>query len=705
MLTDVVDATSSSRRGPLRRRFMRSMSIGVKLWTTTGILALPLIGLGVFYVQSLTSTLGFSSKELEGVALYRPLQDLTGDVDRHSERYADYLGGDKAVAQEASALKTRVDAALSRFDQLNSAQGNAETRRQALELHQKWAALNASAPANLSASLAAHAAVLDAVDAIRNQIATDWLLILDPELTSYSLLDATLNKLPDTARSLSEVRTHLWMLRTGSADPGQSVVRAISLITMVRDRALAAREELKSTGDPASQDAGTLRTFKALDLEHYVGILRWCDVADAAFSHGQPDARTLDSLLATERAESDSAHASNIEVLTAAGMALQIRHDHQYRNATSALGGSAVAMTLAILFMLALSGRVSGAVKRLLFISERIAEGHFDTAIDPSGTDELSRLFAGIDNLQKRLEAQIVSERAAAAETARVKQALDFASTNLMVTDENHAIIYLNQAMLSLLRGCEADLRREQPHFAQDKVLGSSMESFYPNPSHQRDILERLTTTHTADFRIAGREVRLAVTPVFDQSGRRIGGVTEWVDRTQEVNTEQELTSLVGRAIDGDLTCRIDARSKTGFYASLATNLNQLLDNMSAILLKVSHAAHEIDHGADEIAQGNGDLSQRTEQQASSLEQTAASMDQMTSSVGQNAVNAGQANQLAGAAQQQAIDGGKVAEDAVRAMSLIRESSSRIGAIINVIDEIAFQTNLLALNEIGRAHV
>ena len=45
------------------RRFMRRMSIGVKLWTTTAILALPLIGLGIFYVQSLTDTLWFTQTE------------------------------------------------------------------------------------------------------------------------------------------------------------------------------------------------------------------------------------------------------------------------------------------------------------------------------------------------------------------------------------------------------------------------------------------------------------------------------------------------------------------------------------------------------------------------------------------------------------------------------------------------------------------
>jgi methyl-accepting chemotaxis protein len=41
---------------------------------------------------------------------------------------------------------------------------------------------------------------------------------------------------------------------------------------------------------------------------------------------------------------------------------------------------------------------------------------------------------------------------------------------------------------------------------------------------------------------------------------------------------------------------------------------------------------------------------------------------------------------------------GEIVRNAVSAMSRIEDSSSRIGQIIGVIDEIAFQTNLLALN-------
>ncbi|MDR7230749.1 methyl-accepting chemotaxis protein [Caulobacter sp. BE264] len=84
--------------------------------------------------------------------------------------------------------------------------------------------------------------------------------------------------------------------------------------------------------------------------------------------------------------------------------------------------------------------------------------------------------------------------------------------------------------------------------------------------------------------------------------------------------------------------------------------------------------------------------------QAASLEETAAALDEITVTVRKTAEGAGSARRNVEAARQDAEKGGEVVERAVAAMGQIEASSHEIGAIIGVIDEIAFQTNLLALN-------
>ncbi len=155
---------------------------------------------------------------------------------------------------------------------------------------------------------------------------------------------------------------------------------------------------------------------------------------------------------------------------------------------------------------------------------------------------------------------------------------------------------------------------------------------------------------------------------------------------------------VVQRAVEGDLTSRVNVVDKSGHFKALAVSVNSMIESMMEVVTSLAKTSHKVRLGAEEITRGNLELSRRTEEQASSLEETASSMEQMTSTVKNNADNAAQASQLAEAAREQAERGGRVVGSAVTAMSEINAASKKIADIIGVIDEIAFQTNLLALN-------
>lgn len=292
----------------------------------------------------------------------------------------------------------------------------------------------------------------------------------------------------------------------------------------------------------------------------------------------------------------------------------------------------------------------------------------------------------------------VTAQITAAAENARIKSALDKASAAVMLADDDCNIIYVNDSAQKLFRDAQADFRRDLPALDADRIVGANIDVFHKNPSHQRQMLANLRATHTAEIRVGGRVMKIAASPVIDAKGKRFGTVVEWFDRTQEVRAEEEVSEVVKRALEGDLTHRLTVERKTGFFATLSNGLNRLLENTEQMVVQIKVAAEAVSRGAEEISAGNANLSQRTEEQSSSLEETASSMEQMTSTVKQNADNAGQANQLATAARDQAEKGGSVVGNAVKAMAGINESSKKISDIIGVIDEIAFQTNLLALN-------
>ncbi len=327
---------------------------------------------------------------------------------------------------------------------------------------------------------------------------------------------------------------------------------------------------------------------------------------------------------------------------------------------------------------------------------KRIAKGGEPVWIQASYTPLRGRSGSPYKVVQYAID---VSQHVRAAEAnARMKSALDRASASVMLADTDLRIIYINEAANRLFHEAEADFRRDLPALDAEKILGANIDIFHKNPAHQRQLLAGLRSAHTADIRLGGRAMRIATSPVFGEDGHRLGTVVEWFDRTQEVRSEEEVSALVQKALQGDLRERIPLEGKSGFFATLASGLNEILENDSAMIRQITEVATAVHVGAEEISEGNANLSQRTEEQSSSLEETASSMEEMTSTVRQNADNAGEANQLATAARDQAETGGAVVGKAVSAMTDINEAAKKIADIIGVIDEIAFQTNLLALN-------
>jgi len=370
---------------------------------------------------------------------------------------------------------------------------------------------------------------------------------------------------------------------------------------------------------------------------------------------------------------------------------------------------SVIVMLIATLITRNITGQLGGEPDQVAAVANKVADGDFSTVIDlkPGDTTSLFACVAAMQaNLKERTERELMqaeaerarmqAELAIAAENTRIRNALDRVSAGVMLADTEGKVIYANEACQDILRSRAADLRQAVPQFDVAGLIGAALASCLPADQHR--LLGGLTNAHTTEFQAGRATLRTTLNPVFDQDGKRIGSVIQWVDRTPEKAIEEEIQLTVEAAVDGDMTARITEHGKEGFFKSLASGMNRLVSNTADVLRSISISAREVGSGAEEISRGNADLSQRTEEQASSLEETASSMEEMTATVKNNADNAAQASQLALSARDLAERGGSVVQSAVSAMGDINASSKRIADIIGVIDAIAFQTNLLALN-------
>ncbi|MDE2395071.1 MAG: chemotaxis protein [Burkholderiales bacterium] len=305
-----------------------------------------------------------------------------------------------------------------------------------------------------------------------------------------------------------------------------------------------------------------------------------------------------------------------------------------------------------------------------------------------------------------------------------------------MIADAEHRIIYMNETVMQMLAGNEAELRKSLPHFDAQRLLGQSIDLFHKKPGHQRALLGALRSTYRTEVRIGTLSFGLAANPIVDARGERVGTVVEWTDRTAEVAAEQEIDAIVAAAAAGDFVKRLRTQGKSGFFAKLSTGMNQLMDTseqgledvarllqafaqgdlghrierdyqglfgkvkesgnqtaeqLARVMTDVRAAADALTGAANQVSATAQSLSQAASEQASSVEQTGHSIDVMSASIAQNSDNARVTNGMATKANREAAEGGAAVTQTVTAMKQIAQK-------ISIIDDIAYQTNLLALN-------
>jgi len=196
------------------------------------------------------------------------------------------------------------------------------------------------------------------------------------------------------------------------------------------------------------------------------------------------------------------------------------------------LGGIA-----SILIIRNLGQLIGGEPTYAIEVSTRIADGNLEAPVEVNEKDTHSLLHA-MKVMRENLLTRAQSDQKLAAETSRIKSALDVCDTNVMVADADFDIIYMNDAVQNMMRVAEADLKQEIPRFDANKLLGSNIDVFHKNPAHQRDLLDNLKDTYKTQITVSSRTFGLVATPIYNANNTRLGTVVEWDDMTERLAKE-----------------------------------------------------------------------------------------------------------------------------------------------------------------------
>ena len=346
-------------------------------------------------------------------------------------------------------------------------------------------------------------------------------------------------------------------------------------------------------------------------------------------------------------------------------------------------------------------------------LSEDLAKGHdytesrffqtipvvvgWTTAQDAAKKENIEFRVSAFDARNKKNEPEANSFRERLLRKLENEVASGASMTAHEINTDTNTLHYMRAIKLDLsCMTCHGDPRGE---FDPDKdgkdALGFPMEGWKVGGTH--GAYEVAIPLSTVDTQVAG-----FITSGLAWTGPMLilGGIG--FAFLLKVTFGRPMKVMIDRVRDiaegeGDLTRRLDD-STSDELGTMAVWFNKFVSKLEVVLGDIRRGAGEIDAGSTQVSSTSQAVASGASQQAASLEQISASLEEMSSMTERNAANATTAVNKSDDARKRANDCKEQMVKMSEAMGAIKQSSSTIGKVLKVIDEIAFQTNLLALN-------
>lgn len=306
-------------------------------------------------------------------------------------------------------------------------------------------------------------------------------------------------------------------------------------------------------------------------------------------------------------------------------------------------------------------------------------------------------------------------------EMARVNSMMENSPLNVMCTDLNLNVQYMNPASTKTLETLQQHLPVQVKN-----MIGQSIDVFHKNPDLQRKILsDPKNLPHQAQIQLGPETLDLLVSAIYDQNNNYLGPMLTWEVITQKLANEKSaqeaqererqqamelqenvdsMLVVVNAAAKGDLTQEISVNGKDAI-GQMGEGLAKFLSDLRRSMTDIGKTAQTLGSSSEELtatSQQMGANAEETSAQANvvnsaadevsrNIQTVATAAEEMGASIREIAQNANEAAKVGASAMQ-------VTQDTNETVGKLGQSSAEIGEVVKVITSIAEQTNLLALN-------
>lgn len=308
-----------------------------------------------------------------------------------------------------------------------------------------------------------------------------------------------------------------------------------------------------------------------------------------------------------------------------------------------AAAGTAVAGLL-------VSRTITNPIEAIREAIDKLAAGQLSTEIP--GTERGDEIGAMAQSLT-----QIRDDAAKAGELSIM---VDTMPINILRCDpKTFEINYANHTSIETLKTLE-----EYLPVKAESIVGTNVDVFHKNPSHQRAILgDPKKLPFNARIQVGPEFMDLKVSAVMDSSGHYIGPMLTWQIVTKQAQMADTFEQGVGQVVNEVTTAAKQMKASAESMSSAANETNQLATSVAAA----------------------------AEEATTNVQAVAAASEQLSSSISEISRQVSTSAQIA----QRAATQAQQTDSQIQGLS---DAANRIGEVVSLITDIAEQTNLLALN-------
>ena len=361
-----------------------------------------------------------------------------------------------------------------------------------------------------------------------------------------------------------------------------------------------------------------------------------------------------------------------------------------------------ISLTVGILYAYYISKTISNSLKQLTNVANKVSEGDYSVEANIQSKDEFGTLAKTFNLMIEKISLQIGY--------------LETIPTPVMIIDKEFNIEYMNPVGAKVVGSDQKSLIGEKC-YNQFKTDHCKSEKCALSQAIKKDEI----VTEQTKARPNGSELSIMYTgaPVKDKNGKIIGAL-EYVADVSEMKNRENYLSKSTEAIlaemekfsSGDLTAKVKVEKEGDDISKLFNGFNLTVSNIKNMINQVRQAVEATASASTQISSSAEEMAAGAQEQSSQTSEVAAAMEEMSRTVVETATNATQAAEASREASEKAHAGSIKLEASKKGMGNIVSSTEnvgkkitslatkteQIGAIAQVIDDIADQTNLLALN-------